>query len=465
MVVKYPSNDVEGPPYLLLPARTIKAHSIGIEVPFYEDENGVIQNGREIDPSAGSGPTKRSLLIQPDVTFFDADRNPILFIELVATHKPDVEKLLKIRKLGIDTVQVCIPKDKEEEIRKIFSHVERTKWVFNYEQEKTEYVRPAVANTAGIPPLDDFQTTLLEGIETIDCKTFAVNEFIRRIRKIMASTEFREFEEGIVEEIRYVEVSTARAQNEWAELQDKIHRDIREGIAEEERRLGREEQELRREMELLESAESEFGGIKREFAKESADLERQYISDRESLERAQSEYRSAYQNEIDGIERDLLAAGSEPRTHQERIERIRREEENWDRNYKDTISRIAEDTGRAREDVERYEIEGCELSAKYEQLEEELRREFEGKGRSLEAEFERRKRELREEFERTGRESLAAIAAKDSGRVSRVSGRLKLIFESRERLLDISKAAVNLRRLYEVRKFFREGDIKGWPKL
>ena len=63
---------------------------------------------------------EKFLLIQPDVAFFDKDETPILLIEIVATHKVDPEKIVKIKRLGIDTVQVKVPKDSPQEIENCF---------------------------------------------------------------------------------------------------------------------------------------------------------------------------------------------------------------------------------------------------------------------------------------------------------------------------------------------------------
>ena len=459
MVVKYPPNGIEGIPYMLQPARTIKAHSVSIEMPFYEDENGAIRHGKNVDLSAGSG---RNLLIQPDVTFFDANGYPILFIEIVATHKPDIDKFLKARKLGIDMVQVSIPKDIEEEIEKTFSHIERTKWVFNYEQEKTEYVRPSERSGERIPPFGDFEAKLLKESETFNCRKFAVSEFIRRIRKFMASSEFREFEEGLVEEIRLVERNTERHQNEWSALQDELGRDVRDEFAYQESEIAREEEGFRREEGFFESEEREFEGIQRKFTAESSNLERRYIDKRRELEDIQRDYRAECQDEIDGIERDLLAIGSEPRTHRERLESIGREEESWDSNHRSAIDRIKEDSRAEIGIIAEIEARRATLPEKYRGVETELRPEFERKKESFERYFEQRKSGIGEEFERNRRESTLAVEARDSSRVSRIQGRLRNISETRNKLYTLRERKITHTRLRKFKELFDQGAYKNW---
>ena len=89
---KYPSLGIEGKPNKLREAWTVVASTVKNELTFYEDENGTICYGRDIVFEG----TEKFLLIKPDVTFFDKDENPILLIEIVATHKIDKNKLIKI---------------------------------------------------------------------------------------------------------------------------------------------------------------------------------------------------------------------------------------------------------------------------------------------------------------------------------------------------------------------------------
>ena len=110
-------------------SETIKAHTVEIEMPFYENESGVVMWGRS------DSVYEKNLLIQPDVAFFDRRGNPTLLIELVATHKPDDEKLAKLNRLGINTVLVRLPKGTEEEIEETFAVSSSTRWAYHYENK------------------------------------------------------------------------------------------------------------------------------------------------------------------------------------------------------------------------------------------------------------------------------------------------------------------------------------------
>ena len=80
---KYPPKGIEGVPSLIRESTYIEAAKVKIEVPFFEDENGEIRFGKEDNNG------DRFLIVQPDVTFFNFKNEPILFVELAATHKVD----------------------------------------------------------------------------------------------------------------------------------------------------------------------------------------------------------------------------------------------------------------------------------------------------------------------------------------------------------------------------------------
>ena len=110
---KYAPKNSNGKTIKIRDSEFIEAKYTKSELTFYENDYGEVKYGRnpEID--------NRNLLIRPDVTFFNLQNEPILLIEIVVTHKIDSEKLAKIKRLGIDTVQVTIPKDSLENIENI----------------------------------------------------------------------------------------------------------------------------------------------------------------------------------------------------------------------------------------------------------------------------------------------------------------------------------------------------------
>ena len=81
---KYPPKGTDGMAMKIKDAHFVDADTVKNELQFYEDESGIIHYGRGINFITE---TDKNSLIQPDVTFFDSSDNPILLIELVATHK------------------------------------------------------------------------------------------------------------------------------------------------------------------------------------------------------------------------------------------------------------------------------------------------------------------------------------------------------------------------------------------
>lgn len=124
---KYPPKNSEGKAIKLKDSEFIEAKYTKSELTFYETDDGDVNFGK--NPSIDN----RNLLIRPDVTFFNAQNEPILLIEIVVTHKIDSEKLAKIKRLGINTVQITIPKDSLENIEKSFSIGRQIKWIHNNE--------------------------------------------------------------------------------------------------------------------------------------------------------------------------------------------------------------------------------------------------------------------------------------------------------------------------------------------
>ena len=114
ILYKYPPLNSSGKAIKIRDSKFIEAEYTKSEITFYETDSGDVKFGK--NPKIDS----RNLLIRPDVTFFNIKNEPILLIEIVVTHKIDSEKLAKIKRLGIDTVQITIPKDSLENIENSF---------------------------------------------------------------------------------------------------------------------------------------------------------------------------------------------------------------------------------------------------------------------------------------------------------------------------------------------------------
>lgn len=191
--------DGSGQAMLVSNSRFVEAHRVANELQFYEDDNGEVKWGRNLGEV-------RNLLIQPDVTFFDANDNPILFIEIVATHKLTTEKLTKILRLGIDTVTVTIPKDSPESIAETFNQITRTNWIYSNEQQAAEYIRFSEGLTEEIPSLTEEQRRNFK--LTIRCRQAEIRDLIFRIRRCLETEHFRAIDERNRRELSRVKENT-----------------------------------------------------------------------------------------------------------------------------------------------------------------------------------------------------------------------------------------------------------------
>lgn len=178
---KYPPIGQKGKEYLLSESIIIEAAMVGIEKSFFENENGGICWGKKNEVN------EKYLLFRPDVTFFDKNNNPILLIEIVVTHKIKEDKLIKIKRLGINTVQVTIPKSSPEEIEKCFSNTNRIKWIYNYEQESSIYIQTTDRDSETLLSADEIQRKLFE--ESFTCRKAEIAYLIRIIKECMESKQ------------------------------------------------------------------------------------------------------------------------------------------------------------------------------------------------------------------------------------------------------------------------------------
>jgi len=183
-VYKYPPKDSSGLiANLISKEKYIEASFGKAELAFYEDNNGGIHYENMSQDSI-----EKHQLIRPDITFFDNQSKPILLIELVATHKLTDEKKLKIKHLGIDCIQITIPKDSPEKIEKVFDSTKNTKWIYNYEQEIAEYIPIPIPDSEGVSSIDEDQRKLFE--ESYTCRSAQIGNLVRTINRCLASEQY-----------------------------------------------------------------------------------------------------------------------------------------------------------------------------------------------------------------------------------------------------------------------------------
>jgi hypothetical protein len=214
---KYPPKGIEKLPMLLEQSKVINASYVKSELTFYEDEEGNIKWGKNLNIQ------DRYLLIRPDVTFFDSKDNPILFIEFVVHHKLDIEKISKLNRIGVNTIQIIIPKVPEELIEEAIKSVRKYKWVYNELEANTKYVSVSKGNTEEVPPIDEQQRNLFE--ESFICRTSKINELLRAFEKCLQSESYKRNERLFNSEISRVTQNTESANQKLGDLEESNRRD------------------------------------------------------------------------------------------------------------------------------------------------------------------------------------------------------------------------------------------------
>ncbi|MBB4079179.1 hypothetical protein GGR28_001799 [Lewinella aquimaris] len=265
----------------LCPARTVTSTTVRNEIQFYEDKDGEVKWGRGVNFNTEGV----DFIIQPDVTFFNEQGEPILLIELMATHKVDAQKIAKIRRLGLDTVEVRIPKDSPESIEKVFTVTEETEWLYNHQQAEAyaNGVHFPQGTDHGIPPVAEFQRAVFQAGETYTCRSFQLRDLIRGLRKCVAGERYRAVKQAATGELSNVEERRAglgqRLKDHRSAVRDRLQRThaaktdriaaetttVSRAIEDCERRYRRLENRYRKKREELDAEQADY---------QSADTER-----------------------------------------------------------------------------------------------------------------------------------------------------------------------------------------------
>lgn len=449
---KYPADGQSGGVQIIRESWTVEADSVSIEMPFYENEEGKIIWGRDLDWKTD---LSKFLQIQPDVTFFDVAGKPILLIELIATHKINKEKHLKIRNLGIDTIQVSIPTGPSNEIENTFYKTSRTKWVYNYERENTQYQYVSPRSGQDLSLGDEFERGLINFERTYECKVFELREAIRRFRRYLESEQFTELRGKVLQKIRRTERNTTECRKQWRELQERIDKEVSAGFESKRARF--------------DEIEAQFVIEEREFERENADLEGRYKFKDKSLKHEERIYRATSQYEIDDIAERIRELGANPEPLSERITKLRGEEKDYERSIESEelyidkrreriigeISEIEKQSIEIESEASRFEIE-------YSEIEQRVRAENREREDRVRSEHEKSEQELRAKFDRDRELSLGTIKDRDIGRTPRLNRKLKGIIQAGELLRIIPITAELERELRKARSEFEQGSYKEW---
>lgn len=411
-VYKYPPKGEEGIPILLEEVKTIVAHRVERELTFYENEEGEIKWGKnpEIDD--------RYLLIRPDAIFFDKDDKPILFLEFVVTHKPDIDKLIKLQRLGINTVQIIVPKLPEAELEKSISSVSKVKWTYNEIESDAEYIPVSSGDSEGIPFIDEEQRKLFE--ESYKCRRAQLNNLIQSLKRCVESQSYRGIEHLFEQEISRIEKATREHQSKLDEIQTGIEREIHSELEERRDKLNKRELEFQKNCSNLEG---------RYRTKRSSIIEKRGYTDREIEFRQRSgTTEEGVRRKFESDEREFIIGQKEIESE---TEFIGNEEER-------VIRSIDEDRAFERD----FEGKGGSLTIKFEQLAEEERIRFEGNRERIKSEnkgfseFQNQEESgIRRGFEREYEQIAERVNKRDIQGGDELSERIVAILEIR-RILD-----------------------------
>ncbi|MFY8186341.1 MAG: hypothetical protein ACOVLC_00130 [Flavobacterium sp.] len=358
-VYKFPPKGTDGNPVLIEESKTVRAFKIEKELTFYENEDGEIKWGKNPEIE------ERFLLVRPDAVFFDANEKPILFLEFVVTHKPDLEKINKLKRLGIATVQIIVPKKDESEIIKAITKTSNIKWTYHEIESNTEYIPVSEGIGEGIPSIDDIQRKLFA--ESFACRAAQIGNLIRTINRILGSESYKRVEFSFEREISRIEAATKRERARLDALEAAAEIEIRSEL---ESRYAEFEEERSR----IEEDENSF----REY---KTDLEERYNWRKDEIRQEQKDLN----REIEFRER----VG----TTEEAIRREFTFSEKGISSAKRNISDEEDGIARQIEDIDRR----IESFRKSYQIESTFKRDFDEITRREQADFDKKKREFLEE--------------------------------------------------------------------
>lgn len=426
---------------LIKESEFIDIENVLIERHIYENKNGEIEIIHKEDSS-------KNLLIKPDAILLDKNKNPILIIEFVATHKPDINKLIKLKRLGIDAIQISIPKSSPEEIEKCFSITKHTKWLFNNEESNTDYIQFSNQYSGAIFEVDDEQRKLFE--EGYKCRSAEIGDLIRTIERLLEAEQYKGIERNLRSEIQRVEENSESTQDELENIREGY---IREGIEKHQDRRGK------------------LTYSQNEFSKYTSDLEERYIRRKRELEIernkieqsiAEIEFsiekfdttRSTTSYDVEDarettetIRRDIEKFGDRKKTDDEierdSFEKAKSELESTIERIRNSINTLQESTNREEEEIEH---QFGELNKQEEREIERIRAEKSG----LPKQFESRRRELSERIETNRKQLLLELEKGEDSTVRWIADEHRKFHAFQQAIMVYNTALKNNNRIREI---------------
>jgi hypothetical protein len=162
----------------LAEARDVMATRVLDERNVYVDEHGEVcfakrYRNEPFDEQQG----RRLLLGRPDIVFLDKQGAPLLLIEIYATHKVSEEKLTRLRLLGVDAIEIFIPRHCDPAaIEHLFSTTTHTHWLYNGQQANAGPLAPdSHLLASGSAAAADLEDRLSGRTETLKCRRSRVS--------------------------------------------------------------------------------------------------------------------------------------------------------------------------------------------------------------------------------------------------------------------------------------------------
>ncbi|MHA6279544.1 hypothetical protein ACXYMT_05130 [Salinimicrobium sp. CAU 1759] len=281
-VVKYPPLGSSNPPLLLQEEKEMFAEKVKAQQTIFIDRN------LQIDPAEENESGNKNKYIRPDLTFYDSNGAPLLFIEIVITHPVDDKKKAKLISLGIDTIQIDLPHGDKDELKEIIDSGINTKWVFNHEEFYTDYFSITGENRREFPSINEQQRSFFQ--ESSTCRRARIRELVYAIERSMETDQFHTVEEDLRVEVNRVGKLSEAARARLAEMETEQEADLYSEFEPEERSLREAEKRERTEYKKIEQRHK--------------DLENRYNSKAEEL-RAEEQAIRARERDVFGVEDPL----------------------------------------------------------------------------------------------------------------------------------------------------------------
>lgn len=449
---KFPPSDEKGSAIKLDDSKTLIADHVRIELVFYENELGRVKYEKGV--SYKEDKTK-NFLIRPDVIFFNKAGKPYLFIEIVATHDINAEKLAKLKKLGIDTISIKIPKDSPEEIEGTFYKTQRTKWIFNHERESREYFSLSRGADKGVLQIDEFERKILEAEESFECRSSQLKNLIRGFRKNLDGERYKRVRGRTRQELSRVEGITERERLEYIELQEKAKGEVSDEFKE-------RREDYRRELEKIRDEEIRIVQQEEDDKRIYRGLEERYIKKREELGGRKGFFRAGCQDEIERLKKGIQALGRTPtaiRDGRRILEEKQRREEEFFRTRIEEIRRRRENI---RSEQERIRKERAALPRKYERVEATIKEGFRNKENELQEEQRKLEEGRGRDYEDYRRRISQAVKDRNGDGDPRIRSRIKEVLCKWELLLSVEKERSSLKRLKGIKGVLDKRAYKDW---